>query len=140
MLIFTLSSFRFCFQILLRTASAAFRLLFILTGVLSMLNDPNINSPANVDASVEWRDRRANYVERCKKSPSILSFPLFYSLLVAPLLFCFPVVCSSGGSNFALPSTPLCTPISPLSKGSWINRSSRLMMNFVAASPIPTRT
>lgn len=32
-----------------------------------MLNDPNISSPANVDASVEWRDRRAQYIERCKK-------------------------------------------------------------------------
>jgi len=32
-----------------------------------MLNDPNPSSPANVDASVEWRDRKQQYGERCKK-------------------------------------------------------------------------
>ena len=30
----------------------------ILLSVISMLNDPNIESPANVDASKEWRDER----------------------------------------------------------------------------------
>jgi len=39
----------------------------IMLSVLSMLNDPNVNSPANVDASVEWRDRRAQFIEHCKK-------------------------------------------------------------------------
>ena len=33
----------------------------ILLSVISMLNDPNIESPANVDASKEWRDERNKY-------------------------------------------------------------------------------
>jgi len=37
----------------------------ILLSVISMLNDPNCSSPANVDASVEWRNNRAAYVARC---------------------------------------------------------------------------
>jgi len=39
----------------------------IMLSFLSMLNDPNPSSPANVDAYVEWRDRRAQFNERCKK-------------------------------------------------------------------------
>ena len=30
----------------------------ILMSVISMLNDPNIDSAANLDASIEWRDDR----------------------------------------------------------------------------------
>ena len=33
----------------------------IILSVISMLNDPNIDSAANVDASVQWRDNRAEY-------------------------------------------------------------------------------
>eukprot|EP01129_Flabellula_baltica_P010875 TRINITY_DN4659_c0_g1_i2.p1 TRINITY_DN4659_c0_g1~~TRINITY_DN4659_c0_g1_i2.p1 ORF type:complete len:186 (+),score=62.96 TRINITY_DN4659_c0_g1_i2:233-790(+) len=36
----------------------------ILLSVISMLADPNISSPANVDASVEWRTDRERYLER----------------------------------------------------------------------------
>jgi len=32
-----------------------------------MLSDPNTSSPANVDASVEFRDRRAAFADRVKK-------------------------------------------------------------------------
>jgi len=39
----------------------------IMLSVISMLNAPNIHSPANVDASVEFRDFRHKYIERCKK-------------------------------------------------------------------------
>jgi len=39
----------------------------ILLSVISMLNDPNISSPANVDASVEWRKNRESYTKRCQK-------------------------------------------------------------------------
>jgi len=39
----------------------------ILLSFLSLLSDPNIFSPANVDASVEWRDNREAYIARCKK-------------------------------------------------------------------------
>eukprot|EP00029_Vermamoeba_vermiformis_P005057 TRINITY_DN1650_c0_g1_i1.p1 TRINITY_DN1650_c0_g1~~TRINITY_DN1650_c0_g1_i1.p1 ORF type:complete len:329 (-),score=97.45 TRINITY_DN1650_c0_g1_i1:194-1147(-) len=38
----------------------------VMLSVISMLADPNISSPANVDASVEWRDRRQQFCERCK--------------------------------------------------------------------------
>eukprot|EP00128_Syssomonas_multiformis_P009924 Colp12_sorted_trinity150504_noHs@20727 len=34
----------------------------ILISVVSLLNEPNITSPANVDASVMYRDRRSEYV------------------------------------------------------------------------------
>ena len=33
----------------------------IILSVISMLNDPNIDSAANIDASVQWRDNRAQY-------------------------------------------------------------------------------
>lgn len=38
----------------------------ILLSVISMIADPNCSSPANVDASVEYRDRRAQFDERVK--------------------------------------------------------------------------
>eukprot|EP01100_Stratorugosa_tubuloviscum_P004929 TRINITY_DN2246_c1_g1_i1.p1 TRINITY_DN2246_c1_g1~~TRINITY_DN2246_c1_g1_i1.p1 ORF type:complete len:367 (-),score=116.27 TRINITY_DN2246_c1_g1_i1:144-1244(-) len=55
----------------------------IMLSVISMLGDPNISSPANVDASVEWRDKRSNYISRCKRlcekankeAPSDISIP-----------------------------------------------------------------
>ena len=28
----------------------------VLLSVISMMNDPNINSPANIDASIQYRD------------------------------------------------------------------------------------
>jgi hypothetical protein len=31
-----------------------------------MLTDPNIESSANIDAAVEWRDKRTKYIARCK--------------------------------------------------------------------------
>jgi len=37
----------------------------IMLSVISMLNDPNLSSPANVEASVMYRDRRAEFMERC---------------------------------------------------------------------------
>lgn len=33
----------------------------IILSVLSMLQDPNINSPANIDASVQFRDHPNEY-------------------------------------------------------------------------------
>ena len=32
-----------------------------------MLSDPNFSSPANVDASVEWRNNKKGFLDRCKK-------------------------------------------------------------------------
>jgi ubiquitin-conjugating enzyme E2 R len=44
----------------------------VLLSFISLLSDPNTSSPANVDASVEWRRDRTRYVERvralCAKS------------------------------------------------------------------------
>lgn len=37
----------------------------IMLSVISMLNDPNLSSPANVEASVMYRDRRGEFNERC---------------------------------------------------------------------------
>jgi ubiquitin-conjugating enzyme E2 G1 len=39
----------------------------ILLSVISMLNDPNISSPANIDAAVEYRDNRKEYEKKVKK-------------------------------------------------------------------------
>ena len=39
----------------------------IILSVISMLNDPNINSPANLDAAVEYRDSRETYVKKVKR-------------------------------------------------------------------------
>ena len=38
----------------------------ILISVISMLNDPNIESPANLDASNEYRDERATYNKKVR--------------------------------------------------------------------------
>ncbi len=32
-----------------------------------MLNDPNIDSPANIDAAVEYRDNREAYKKKVRK-------------------------------------------------------------------------
>jgi ubiquitin-conjugating enzyme E2 R len=39
----------------------------IILSLLSLLNDPNCASPANVDASVEWRNHRDTFKSRCRK-------------------------------------------------------------------------
>lgn len=39
----------------------------ILLSVISMLNDPNISSPANIDAAVEYRDNRKEFEKKVKK-------------------------------------------------------------------------
>ena len=38
----------------------------ILTSVISMLNDPNIDSPANIDASNQFRDDLAGYKKKVR--------------------------------------------------------------------------
>lgn len=38
----------------------------IMLSVISMLNDPNLSSPANVEASVMYRDRRQEFNARCE--------------------------------------------------------------------------
>jgi len=39
----------------------------IILSLMSLLNDPNCASPANVDASVEWRNHRDTFKSRCVK-------------------------------------------------------------------------
>ena len=39
----------------------------ILLSVISMMNDPNINSPANIDASVMYRDNEEEYNKKVRK-------------------------------------------------------------------------
>lgn len=39
----------------------------IVLSLMSLLNDPNCSSPANVDASVEWRRNRESYINKCRK-------------------------------------------------------------------------
>ena len=39
----------------------------VLLSVISMLNDPNINSPANIDASVQYRDDRDSYNTKVRR-------------------------------------------------------------------------
>ncbi len=39
----------------------------ILLSVISMLNDPNIDSPANIDAAVMFRDKKDEYKKMVRK-------------------------------------------------------------------------
>ena len=39
----------------------------VLLSVISMMNDPNINSPANIDASVQYRDNREAYNQKVRR-------------------------------------------------------------------------
>jgi len=39
----------------------------VLISVISLLSDPNISSPANVDSSVEWRSNKEMFYARVKK-------------------------------------------------------------------------
>ncbi|CDW72754.1 ubiquitin conjugating [Stylonychia lemnae] len=39
----------------------------IILSVISMLNDPNISSPANIDAAVEYRDNYDSYKKKVRK-------------------------------------------------------------------------
>lgn len=54
----------------------------ILLSTISMLNDPNVSSPANIDASVEYRFNRASYQKRISGlvKASLESVPSFVQL------------------------------------------------------------
>ena len=39
----------------------------MLLSVISMLNDPNISSPANIDASLEFRNNREEYNKKVRR-------------------------------------------------------------------------
>ncbi|KAI3983075.1 hypothetical protein MKX01_035356 [Papaver californicum] len=39
----------------------------IVLSIISMLSSPNDESPANVDAAIEWRDKRGDFVKKVKR-------------------------------------------------------------------------
>ena len=39
----------------------------ILISVISMLNDPNLSSPANIDAAKQYKENAAEYKKKVKK-------------------------------------------------------------------------
>ena len=39
----------------------------VLLSVISMLNSPNIDSPANIDASIDYRNQRDKYNSKVRK-------------------------------------------------------------------------
>jgi len=39
----------------------------VILSVISMLNDPNIDSPANIDAAVMFRDKKEEYTKLVRK-------------------------------------------------------------------------
>jgi len=39
----------------------------VILSVISMLNSPNIESPANLDASLQYRDNRAEYERKVRR-------------------------------------------------------------------------
>lgn len=64
----------------------------VLRSVLLLLDDPEINSPANVDASVTYRDKRAEYNKKAREvseksrgeMPAGVKFPTAADLQDAP--------------------------------------------------------
>jgi len=43
----------------------------VLRSILLLLDDPEINSPANVDAGKMYRDQRAMYIEKAKETVKV---------------------------------------------------------------------
>lgn len=57
-----------CLDILQNRWSPTYDVLLILTSIQSLLNDPNINSPANVEAANLYKDHRSQYVKRVRET------------------------------------------------------------------------
>lgn len=57
-----------CLDILQNRWSPTYDVASILTSVQSLLNDPNISSPANVEAANLYKDHRSQYVKRVKQT------------------------------------------------------------------------
>lgn len=55
-----------CLDILQNRWSPTYDVSLILTSIQSLLNDPNINSPANVEAANLYKDHRSQYVKRVR--------------------------------------------------------------------------
>lgn len=57
-----------CLDILQNRWSPTYDVASILTSVQSLLNDPNIASPANVEAANLYKDHRSQYVKRVRQT------------------------------------------------------------------------
>ncbi|EER31466.1 ubiquitin-conjugating enzyme E2 2 [Candida tropicalis MYA-3404] len=57
-----------CLDILQNRWSPTYDVSSILTSVQSLLNDPNISSPANVEAANLYKDHRSQYVKRVRET------------------------------------------------------------------------
>ncbi|GMM28804.1 E2 ubiquitin-conjugating protein [Martiniozyma asiatica (nom. inval.)] len=55
-----------CLDILQNRWSPTYDVASILTSVQSLLNDPNVSSPANVEAANLWKDHRSQYIKRVR--------------------------------------------------------------------------
>lgn len=57
-----------CLDILQNRWSPTYDVSSILTSIQSLLNDPNISSPANVEAANLYKDHRAQYIKRVRET------------------------------------------------------------------------
>lgn len=57
-----------CLDILQNRWSPTYDVLLILTSIQLLLNDPNISSPANVEAANLYKDHRSQYVKRVRET------------------------------------------------------------------------
>lgn len=57
-----------CLDILQNRWSPTYDVLSILTSIQSLLNDPNILSPANVEAANLYKDHRSQYIKRVRET------------------------------------------------------------------------
>ncbi|KAF6006425.1 Ubiquitin-conjugating enzyme E2 2 [Brettanomyces bruxellensis] len=57
-----------CLDILQNRWSPTYDVASILTSIQSLLNDPNINSPANVEAANLYKDHRSQYAKRVRET------------------------------------------------------------------------
>lgn len=57
-----------CLDILQNRWSPTYDVASILTSIQSLLNDPNISSPANVEAANLYKDHRSQYIQRVKET------------------------------------------------------------------------
>lgn len=57
-----------CLDILQNRWSPTYDVASILTSIQSLLNDPNINSPANAEAASLYKDHRSQYIKRVRQT------------------------------------------------------------------------
>ncbi|KAG7775403.1 hypothetical protein KL930_003603 [Ogataea haglerorum] len=57
-----------CLDILQNRWSPTYDVASILTSIQSLLNDPNISSPANVEAANLYKDHRSQYIKRVRQT------------------------------------------------------------------------